>query len=94
MPVRLSTAALRDLSEAVAFIATENPDAARRLRARLVEAADGLREFPAMAQTDGRGRRIFSVPGTRFRLLYRVGEQTVVVLRILHGARQWPPASS
>jgi plasmid stabilization system protein ParE len=94
MRLRLSAAALRDLTEAVDFIAAENPEAALRLRARLIEAAESLRDFPALAPMAGDGRRIFTVSGTRFRLLYRVREQTVLILRILHGARQWPPESS
>jgi plasmid stabilization system protein ParE len=33
------------------------------------------------------------VPGTPFRLIYSVARDTVVIRRIWHGARQWPPAS-
>lgn len=92
MQLRLSRAALRDLTEAVAYIAADNLDAAERLRDRLLIAADQLRRFPALGPAEASGRRVFTVTGTRFRLIYRVGPAEIAILRILHGARQWPPA--
>ena len=92
MRLRLSRAALRDLTEAVTYVAADNLDAAERLRERLLAAADQLRRFPALGPSEANGRRIFTVPGTRFRLIYRAGPAEIAILRILHGARQWPPA--
>lgn len=92
MRLRLSRAALRDLTEAVTYVAADNLDAAERLRERLLAAADQLRRFPALGPSEANGRRVFTVPGTRFRLIYRAGPAEIAILRILHGARQWPPA--
>lgn len=92
MRLRLSRAALRDLTEAVTYVAADNIDAAERLRERLLVAADQLRRFPALGPAEANDRRVFTVTGTRFRLIYRVGPAEIVILRILHGARQWPPA--
>lgn len=92
MRLRLSRAALRDLTEAVTYVAADNLDAAERLRERLLAAAEQLRRFPALGPSEANGWRVFTVPGTRFRLIYRAGPTEIAILRILHGARQWPPA--
>ena len=41
---------------------------------------------------DEAGRRLFAVPGTSFLLIYRVENDDLIILRVWHGARQWPPA--
>lgn len=91
--VRLSAAALRDLEEATAFIADDNPGAADRMAARLQVAAAGLAEFPFRGPVlpGARPRRVLSVPDTPFRLVYAVSGDRVLILRIWHGARRWPP---
>lgn len=91
--LRLSAAALRDLREATAYVAQENPAAAERLRVRLLEAGEMLREFPTLGALHlGGPARMLAVPGTRYRFLYRPHAQGITILRIHHGARQWPPA--
>ncbi|MBX9697960.1 MAG: type II toxin-antitoxin system RelE/ParE family toxin [Acetobacteraceae bacterium] len=91
----ISVAALRDLEEAVAFIAAENPDAATRLAARLRQAGAKLGDFPLMGPrlAGSRSCRAFAVPATPFWLVYRVKGDTVTILRIWHGARGWPPVT-
>ena len=93
MRLRLSPAALRDLAEATEFIAADNPDAAQRVRDRLVAASATLLDLPLMGSEDALGRRVLTVPGTDFRLIYAVRRDIILVLRIHHGARRWPPAS-
>lgn len=90
--LRVTQLARRDLTEAVAYIARENRDAAQRLRARLLDAADHLTTFPAMGRSDAAGRRLFAAPGTPFLLIYREEADHLLILRVWHGARQWPPA--
>jgi toxin ParE1/3/4 len=74
-------------------IATENPRAALALDERISEFAARLTTHPAL----GRPGR---VAGTRelvvhanYIVIYDIAADTVRVLRILHAARQWPPAS-
>jgi plasmid stabilization system protein ParE len=92
MRLRLSRAALRDLKEAVEYVAADNLDAAERLRERLLAAADRLCRFPFLGPVEDGEHRVFTVPGTRFRLLYQMKPGEIAILRIVHGARQWPPA--
>jgi len=72
------------------LVAGERPEAARRIALDVLRAIEDLRAFP----NQGRPGR---VEGTRelvvtrpFLAVYEVREEEVQVLRILHGARQWP----
>lgn len=94
--VVFSAAARRDVAEAVAFVARDDAGAAGRLRDRLVSASRRLGEFPDLGRGGVPGgdgsRRTFAVPGTPHRLVYRADAGTVTILRVWHGARQWPPS--
>ncbi len=57
-----------------------------------MEAGAHLTAFPEMGRSDQAGRRFFAVPRTPFLLIYREEADHVLILRIWHGARQWPPA--
>ncbi|MFZ4406214.1 MAG: type II toxin-antitoxin system RelE/ParE family toxin [Paracraurococcus sp.] len=96
MRLGISTQARRDLRDAVEYIAQDDAAAAERLEVRLHEAAARLADFPALgpALAQAEGLRVFSVSGTPFRLVYQVGADRLTILRIWHGARGWPPASS
>lgn len=80
-----------DLEEAVGFIATDNPEAARKIAKRIWEAARLLAEHPSAGRT-GRvpGTRELVIGGTPFILPYRVEDNTVQILRVLHSSRKWP----
>lgn len=84
--------ALEDLREIVRYISRDNPDAARRFGAQLIQKAEDLATFPE------RGRVIpkFASPDIRevflrsYRIAYRLRHQptaTVEIARIWHGAR-------
>lgn len=83
--------AIRDLREAGEFIASENPEAAGRMAARVREAVEHLPEQPNLGRP-GRvpGTRELVVTGTPFLVVYRVRGAAVQVLRLLHHARKWP----
>jgi toxin ParE1/3/4 len=90
MRVRWTTEAADDLERICDYVARERPEAARRIALDALRAIGDLRTFP----NRGRPGR---VQGTRelvltrpFLAVYEVREEEVQVLRILHGARQWP----
>lgn len=90
MRVRWTTDAADDLERICDYVARERPEVAGRLAFDVLRAIEGLRAFP----NRGRPGR---VQGTRelvltgpFLAVYEVREEDVQVLRILHGARQWP----
>lgn len=85
--------ALADLQAAQAYIASDNPKAARRTAQRIVDAVERLAATPMI----GRPGRIVStrelvVAGTPFVIPYRVRNDAVEILRVLHAARRWPTA--
>ena len=73
------------------YIEEDNPRAAitvdERIRIRVV----GLAQFPEMGRP-GRieGTRELVISGTPYIAAYRIEGDTVRVLRVLHGAQQWP----
>ncbi len=91
MKIRWVRLALTDLDEAAAFISQDNPEAAKRAVKRVRDAARLLSDQPN-AGRPGRvhGTRELVIADTPFILPYRVVRNTVQILRVLHGARQWP----
>jgi toxin ParE1/3/4 len=90
MRVRWTTDAADDLERICDYVARERPEAARPIALDVLRTIEDLRAFP----NRGRPGR---VQGTRelvltrpFLAVYEVREEEVQVLRILHGARQWP----
>jgi addiction module RelE/StbE family toxin len=91
MQIRWQDDAINDLIQVRRFIAMDNPSAAARVANRIRSAVPELARQPGMGKS---GR----VPGTRERVLvdvpyiiaYRVEEDSVVVLRVLHTSRKWP----
>lgn len=82
--------ALRHLSEAREYIAIENPAAARRQIERIELSVNRLKAFPMMGRGGIQpGTREFPVPGTPYILVYRVRQDQLRILAILHGARNW-----
>lgn len=92
MQVRWLRRALRSLEREAAYLAQENPQAA----AALVVEADEFTRLLSRHPDMGRPGR---VPGTRELVLphfpyvipYRVREQRVEILHVLHTSRKWPP---
>ncbi len=86
-----AAAALRDLQAAREFIGPDNPAAARAQLALVFAAARRIAAFPGLGRP---GRvpetREMAVPRTPYILGYRVRADALIVLRVLHGRRQWP----
>ena len=91
MKIKWVRLALTDLDEAAAFISQDNPQAAKRIVKRIRDAARLLSDQPN-AGRPGRvhGTRELVIADTPFILPYRVVQNTVQILRVLHGARNWP----
>jgi len=80
--------ALRHLAEAREFIAIDNPAAARRQIERIELTVNRLKAFPMMGRAGVEtGTREFPVPGTPYIVVYRVREERLRILAVLHGAR-------
>ena len=91
MRVVFTRPALFDLKTIGDHIARDDRAAAKRMVARVVEAAQLLAGQPGLGR---RGRvedtRELVVAGTPYIAPYRVRSDRVEVLRVFHGARKWP----
>ena len=89
--VRWLRTALRNLNAQAAYIATDNPEAAVRMVARVREAIERLARHPSLGRP-GRvpGTRELVVSGTPFVIPYRVRSGRIEILRVFHGAQRWP----
>jgi toxin ParE1/3/4 len=91
MRVRWTTDAADDLERICDYIAEARPDTARRVARTITKGIASLHAFPNRGRP-GRveGTREFVFASLPFTAVYEVSDE-VQVLRILHGAQQWPP---
>ena len=88
----LRTATYRaDLDAIVNYIAAENPRAALAIWDEIESQVDRLALYPHSGRI-GRveGTRELVVGRTPYIVGYTIREDAVLILRVLHGARQWP----
>lgn len=83
--------ALRNLDDAAAHIAAEDPAAARLVVKRVLEAVAMLEEQPGLGRP-GRvpSTRELVVAKTRYIVPYRVRGKVVEILRVFHTSRRLP----
>ena len=80
-----------DLAELVEYIATDDPAAAYRVHDDIRKQTDLLAIYPEIGRPGRvRGTRELVVAGTPYVAAYRLAGGVVTILRLLHGARQWP----
>ena len=88
MKITWSEPALADLDAIHDYIARDSPPYAERFVQRLIAAADPLMDFPELGRVvpegDGRHREVLVAP---YRILYRVANDEVFVVTVIHGAR-------
>ncbi|MBA2486910.1 MAG: type II toxin-antitoxin system RelE/ParE family toxin [Nitrospira sp.] len=91
--VRLLSVADRDLQELISYLAAENPDAAATALDRLETQLQGLQRHPFLGRTPNDpklarlGYRVLAIHN--YLALYKVKEKTVLIHRVLHGARDF-----
>ncbi len=91
MQVRWLRKALRNLEQAHAYIAKDDPEAAIRTILKIQVAVDQLAQFPFMGRV-GRvaGTRELVIINTPYFVIYGLTENTVEILRVLHTSRRYP----
>ena len=90
--IRVSAAARSDLDEIWFYIAEDSADAADRFIRAIVS------RFPIIASAPGGGRQreelaagVRSLPIGSYLIFYRRTKDGVEIVRVLHGARDYPP---
>lgn len=91
MRLEWSEAALKDREEVFDYIAADRPQAAIEMDLRIRDQCRTLLQFPATGRSGRvRGTRELVIQHSPYIAAYRVKEDAVQVLRILHGGRRWP----
>ena len=91
MRLRWTPEAADDLESIADYLFDKAADNAARLILRIYLAPSALKIFPSQGRT-GRisGTRELTLPSLPYVIVYKVSNDAVHILRILHGARQWP----
>jgi plasmid stabilization system protein ParE len=91
MRVRWLRKALRNLDDEASYIAVDDPNAARLVVARVLEAVHTLEREPALGRP-GRvpGTRELVVRKTRYLVPYGVRGDVIEILRVFHTSRRAP----
>ncbi len=92
MRIRWTLPAAGDLTQICDYVEKRgSPMAARRVALSIYEGIGLLGKFPMHGRT-GRSpnTRELVLAGLPYLAVYRVGKDVVEILRILHGAQEWP----
>jgi toxin ParE1/3/4 len=91
MRVEWSVFALADRNAIFDYIEADRPQAAITVDDRIQAQVETLVQFPQSGRP-GRveGTREVVIRRTPYVAAYRIAGDTVTILRVLHGARQWP----
>jgi toxin ParE1/3/4 len=91
MKIKWLRKALRNLEIVYAYISSDDPEAARQTIVRIRDAVNQLAEYPLIGR-NGRveGTRELVIAGTPYLVIYRVKEETVQIIRVLHASRRYP----
>lgn len=94
-PVQWSREALDDFKRQIAYIAADNPDAARRVADHIRETGFALGKTPTGRPGRVAGTYEKLVIGLPYIIAYAIAakadRETVSILRVIHTARDWPP---
>ena len=86
----LSSFALRDLFEIWDYIRRDDPDAADRVEAELLEKCESLARMPGQGhrRPDYTSAPVLFFPVYSYLIAYRPGTDPLQILAIVHGARE------
>ena len=93
MHLRFQDTAEVDLDVLQRYLEAESPKGLERVLTAIFTVAEQLEAFPLMGR-EGQvaGTREITVPRTPFRLVYTLDDPYFIdIIRVLHGARQYPP---
>jgi toxin ParE1/3/4 len=91
MTIRWMPLAEQDLEAAYEYVRHDNENAAKQLVARILSAVGMLTRYP-LAGREGRvrGTRELGVARTPYVIAYRIRQDDIQILAVLHGAQRWP----
>jgi toxin ParE1/3/4 len=89
--VRWSVLAVADRNAIFEYIEADSPQAAATVDKRIGSAVAALKTAPGIGRPGRvKGTRELVIDHTPYIAAYRISGDTVRILRLLHGAQQWP----
>jgi toxin ParE1/3/4 len=86
-----TTLARQDVNAIWDFMEQRNPDAAEMVDSEILRSVEGLLQFPKRGKPGRvKGTRELVVLGLPYVVVYLLEESRIVILRVLHGAQNWP----
>ena len=86
--------ALDDIDDIVLYIAQDSRNAAIKMHDKIIETVNNLADFPMMGRAvpdEKIAKRGFRMIGVgKYLIFYKVFGKKVVILRVLHGMRDYP----
>lgn len=91
MTTRWTKQALTDLKNIHNYIAQDNPTAAKSMVSKIQDITNHLKKHSQIG-TDGRvkGTRELFIPKSPYFLVYRVKNNYVDIIALIHSSRKWP----
>lgn len=91
MTIRWTKRAIRRLVSIHAYISNDSPASAARVAAGILDTAVQLQQFPQIGRP-GRidGTRELVVSELPFVIPYRIAEDAILILSVIHTSRKWP----
>lgn len=87
--------ALQHLVEIGDHIAQHNVSAASRVLLKIEESVAPLSHFPKLGRAGREGAsREIAIPGMPYIVSYRLHDDRIEILAVIHGARDWPRSGS
>jgi addiction module RelE/StbE family toxin len=91
MRFRFSEPAIQSLTSIRDFIAKDNPDAAAKVASAMMKAVLRLTRFPQSGRPGRlKGTRELIVPGLPYIIPYRIVDDVILILAVIHTSRKWP----
>ena len=91
MQIRYTRLAVSDLTQAYDYIETDSPQNAREVIGRIEKSIETIASYPLLGK---QGRvaetRGFFATGTPYIIIYRIKEDSLQILSILHTSRKYP----
>lgn len=94
MQIRWTTQAANALEQIGDYIAQENPQAAHHVVNEIYQRVQPLADFPSLGRV-GRleGTRELVIQGLPYFVPYRVRDEVVEILDVIHTSRRFPPGA-
>jgi toxin ParE1/3/4 len=91
MQVRWTIAAASDLENIADYLFEKTPQNAPRIIREICDAILALRIYPSRGRPGKKpGTRELVLPSTPYIVVYKIAGDVLHVVRILHGAQDWP----